>query len=76
MFKLHSGPEPKGPDRNALLLQAALRRRAGDLRAARFATGLRRMLPARLAAVRLAGRRGAFFFAIFAMVGSLFLFPS
>jgi hypothetical protein len=54
-------------------------RRAGDFRAARFAAGLRRALPARFAAIFLfdAGwRRGAafFFFAIFAMVGSLFLF--
>jgi hypothetical protein len=54
-----------------------LRRRAGDFRAVRFATGLRRALPARFAAIFLfAGwRRGAaFFFAILAMVGSLFLF--
>jgi hypothetical protein len=55
-----------------------LRRRIGDFRAVRFAAGLRRALPARLAAIFLfiAGlRRGAaFFFAIFAMVGSLFLF--
>jgi hypothetical protein len=55
-----------------------LRRRAGDFRAGRFAAGLRRALPARLTAIFLfvAGRRrGAdFFFAILAMVGSLFLF--
>src|SRR5437868_13910890 len=58
-------------------VQAALRRRAGDFRAVRFAAGLRRALPARFAAIFLfAGwRRGpAFFFAILAMVGSLFLF--
>jgi hypothetical protein len=58
-------------------IQAALRRRAGDFRTVRFAAGLRRALPARLAAIFLfAGwRRGAaFFFAILAMVGSLFLF--
>ena len=56
----------------------AARRRAGDLRAARrFAAGLRRAAPVRLAAVFFfrAGLRRvlAFFFAIFAMLLSLFL---
>jgi hypothetical protein len=58
--------------------QAALRRRAGDFRAVRFTAGLRRALPARFAVIFLfdAGlrREADFFFAIFAMVGSLFLF--
>jgi hypothetical protein len=46
------------------------------LRVARFAAGLRRALPARLAAAfTFAGlRRGAAIFAVFVMVGSLFLF--
>jgi hypothetical protein len=58
-----------------------LRRRAGDLRAARcFAAGARRVVPERLAVVFLfalfaAGLRrvAAFFFAVFAMFRSLFL---
>ena len=74
-----SRPEPLRARAGTLPpIQAALAlRRAGDFRAVRLAAGLRRALPARLTAVFLfdAGwRRGAaFFFAIFAMVGSLFL---
>jgi hypothetical protein len=76
---MRPGPEPFQARAETLPpIQAALAlRRAGDFRAARFAAGLRRALPARFAAIfRFAGcRRGAaFFFAILAMVGSLFLF--
>ena len=78
---LHQGPEalkgradPRAPVRAPSQAALALRR-AEDLRAMRL-PGLRRALPARLTLLLfVARRRGeAFFFAVLAMVGSLFLF--
>jgi hypothetical protein len=82
LCNLHQGPEalkgradPRAPARAPGQAALALRR-AEDLRAMRL-PGLRRALPERLETLLLfiARRRGeAFFFAVLAMVGSLFLF--